>query len=563
MPLSAPKRESLLRYASRLADQLSSIRPTSIERLLPNILAAVARRIGVPHAHLYVVSGGDTGRQMVRMIAEWSEPPLNNGLASKVQYEPLALFAGAAHYITLQKGVTLFSSLGNDEFACSRTVSCILREVDCNGYEMIPILIHRNLRAIIAFAHDRGPEHLEDQSRSLIQLIGRLVISCWLIARREQRRQKGQKQWKKVADGACDFALRLDSSLTIQQVIAFREERPPDLQGLPLRDIVTPSSVAMLMDEMQKATESGDPRLTEFRAVAAGGQSSSYAVRIEPDSSRSGGDVLLYLTCNDRERAHKEEVQNLQSQLERAARLSMLGNIATEFAHQLAQPLQAVSNHMYTMRQRVQRKEYDPDRQLQSIARIETSLDHARTIIRDVREFLKKGETVRQKFCLRELIVRTMTLVQTQAEQKGIALKLDDARSQTEPLLVYADPGQVTHVLTNLMINAIEAMAEAKSENPLLRLKSTMTGNGVHSVVDVIDNGPGIPEDRLNAVFDRFFSTKSEGFGIGLAMCRDIVERQGGSISVRNNAGPGCTFTFTIPLYVQCDEDSCGDLTRD
>ncbi len=562
MTLSPSNKESLLRYASRLADQLSAIRPTSIERLLPNILAAVARRVGFPNAHLYVVGGRDSGRQMVRMIAEWPEPALANSLANKVQNEPLPLFAGAAHYVSLQKGVTLFSSLGNDEFACSRTVSCILREVGKNGYEMIPVLIHRNLRAIIAFAHDRGPEHLDDQSRSLIQLIGRLVISCWLIARREQRRQKGQKQWKKVADGACDFALRLDSRMIIQQVIAFREQRPPDLQGLPLREIVTPSSVAMLMDEMQKATESGDPRLTEFRALSAGGQSSSYAVRIEPDNSKSGGDVLLYLTCNDRERAHKEEVQNLQSQLERAARLSMLGNIATEFAHQLAQPLQAVSNHMFTMRQRVQRNEYDPDKQLQSIARIETSLEHARTIIRDVREFLKKGETVRQKFCLRELIEKTMTLLQTQAEQKGVALKLEDTRAPAEPLFVYADPGQVTHVVTNLIINALEAMSEGKCESPLLRLKLGMTGNSVHTVVDVIDNGPGIPEDRLDAVFDRFFSTKTEGFGIGLAMCRDIVERQGGSISVRNNVGPGCTFTFTIPLYVHCDEDSSGDLTR-
>lgn len=562
MPLSRSNKRSLLRYASRLADQLSAIRPTSIERLLPNILAGVARRIGVAHAHLYLVSGRDTSRQMVRMIAEWSVPPHEYEIKNKVQFEPLALFAGASHYVALQKGVTLFSSLGNDEFACSRTVSSLLREVDCNGYEMVPIMIHQNLRAIFAFAHDEGPEHLEGQTRALIQLIGRLVISCWLIARREQRRQKGQKQWKKVADGACDFALRLDSALTIQQVIAFRENRPPDLQGLRLRDIVTPSSVALLMEEMREAMESGDPRLTEFRAVSSNGQTSSYAVRIEPDSTCSGGDVLLYLTCNDRERSHKEEVQNLQSQLERAARLSMLGNIATEFAHQLAQPLQAVSNHMFTMRSRVQRGEYDSEKQLLSISRIEDCLEHARKIISDVREFLKKGEMVRQKMCLRELMEKTMMLVQSQAEQQGVALKSDDVSSKTEPLYVYADPGQVTHVLTNLMINAIEAMAEAKSPSPLLKLKSGTTGSRVHAIVDVIDNGPGIREDRLDAVFERFFSTKSEGFGIGLAMCRDIVERQGGSISVRNNAERGCTFTFTIPLYIQSEEDSSDDQTR-
>lgn len=561
MPLSSPKRESLLRYASRLADQLAAIRPTSIQRLLPNILAAVSKRIGVQHAHLYVVSGRLTPCPMVRMIAEWSETYQGPSLADKVKTEPLVSFAGADHYIVLQKGVTLFSGLGDGGFACSRTISCILREIDANGYVMIPIQIHQDLRAIIAFAHDHGEDHLEPQTRALIQLIGRLVIGCWLIARREQRRQKGQKQWKQVADGACDFAIQLDASQTIQQVIAFRERNPPDIRGLRLRDIVAPASIAPLMEEMEQATRSGDPRLTEFRALSAPGRTSSYAVRIEPDGS-GGGEVLLYLTSNDRERAHAEEVQNLRSQLDRAARLSMLGNIATEFAHQLAQPLQAVANHMFTMRSRVQRKEYDPEKQLQSIDRIEASLQHAREIIQGVRELLKNRKADRRKMCVRALIERTATLVQSQAESRGVTIQTDDIRSSTEPLNVFADAGQTTHVLTNLMINAMEALAEAQTPDARLTVRTGISPNSHLAFVDVIDNGPGISEEHRATVFDRFFSTKTEGFGIGLAMCRDIVERQGGTISVCNNPAGGCTFTFTIPLFVENCEDSGDDLTR-
>ncbi len=561
MPLSSPKRESLLRYASRLADQLAAIRPTSIQRLLPNILAAVSKRIGVQHAHLYVVSGRLTLCPMAGMIAEWSETYQGPSLADKVKTEPLVSFAGADHHIVLQKGVTLFSGLGDGGFACSRTISCILREIDANGYVMIPIQIHQDLRAIIAFAHDHGEDHLEPQTRALIQLIGRLVINCWLIARREQRRQKGHKQWKKVADGACDFAIQLDASQMIQHVIAFRERHPPDIRGLRLRDIVAPASIAPLMEEMEQATRSGDPRLTEFRALSAPGRTSSYAVRIEPDGS-GGGVVLLYLTSNERERAHAEEVQNLRSQLDRAARLSMLGNIATEFAHQLAQPLQAVANHMFTMRSRVQRKEYDPEKQLQSIDRIEASLQHAREIIQGVRELLKNRKADRRKMCVRALIERSATLVQSQAESRGVTIQTDDIRSSTEPLNVFADSGQTTHVLTNLMINAMEAMAEAQTPDARLTVRTGISPKPHLAFVDVIDNGPGISDEHRATVFDRFFSTKTEGFGIGLAMCRDIVERQGGTISVCNNPAGGCTFTFTIPLFVENCEDSGDDLTR-
>lgn len=561
MPLSAPKRDSLLRYASRLADQLAAIRPTSIQRLLPNILAAVSKRIGVQHAHLYIINGRRTSCPMVRMIAEWSEVYQGPPLADKVRTEPLTSFAGVDHHIFLQKDVTLFSGLGDGGYACSRTISCILREIGANGYVMIPIQIHQDLRAIIAFAHDHGQDHLERQTRALIQLIGRLVIGCWLIAKREQRRQKGQKQWKQVADGACDFAIQLDASQTIQQVIAFRERNPPDIRGLRLRDIVAPASIAPLMEEMEQATDSGDPRLTEFRAVSAPGRTSSYAVRIEPDGN-GGGEVLLYLTSNDRERAHAEEVQNLRSQLDRAARLSMLGNIATEFAHQLAQPLQAVSNHMFTMRERVKRDEYDPMKQLQSIDRIEASLQHAREIIEGVRELLKNRKADRRKICVRALIERTATLVQSQAESRGVTIRTDNVRSGIEPLYVFADAGQTTHVLTNLMINAMEAMAEAKTQDSRLTVRTEVMAKTHLAFVEVIDNGPGISEEYRASIFDRFFSTKSGGFGIGLAMCRDIVERQGGTISVSNNPDGGCTFRFTTPLFIENCDDSGEDLTR-
>ena len=105
-------------------------------------------------------------------------------------------------------------------------------------------------------------------------------------------------------------------------------------------------------------------------------------------------------------------------------------------------------------------------------------------------------------------------------------------------------------------------MAEARTPEARLTVRTGISPKPHLAFVDVIDNGPGISDEHRATVFDRFFSTKTEGFGIGLAMCRDIVERQGGTISVSNNPDGGCTFRFTIPLFIENSGDSDEDLTR-
>src|SRR5690606_13667817 len=112
--------------------------------------------------------------------------------------------------------------------------------------------------------------------------------------------------------------------------------------------------------------------------------------------------------------------------------------------------------------------------------------------------------------------------------------------------LVFVDRVQTTHVIINLLVNAIEACAEAGVPEPQITILPGPGSRTDRIVLEVSDNGPGLPPDRLESIFERFFTTKSEGFGIGLAICRDVIERQGGSIHARLNATGGCCFYFTL-----------------
>ena len=113
---------------------------------------------------------------------------------------------------------------------------------------------------------------------------------------------------------------------------------------------------------------------------------------------------------------------------------------------------------------------------------------------------------------------------------------------------MHVDRVQTTYVLINLLVNAIEACAQAETAEPEVRIQLRSHVTEKYLVLSVSDNGPGLPEGDPEKVFKRFFTTKKHGFGFGLAICRDVIERQRGKIQAKNNPGDGCTFTFSVLL---------------
>jgi len=554
MSEKSANREYLLKHASNVIDQLTLIRAQAVPQVLPSVLGTLGRQLSIPCVHLYTVSGRSEDTAMFSMAAEWTADERPE-VRSRLQREALRTLAGPELIHALLRGTSIFTHLETGKHACSRLISGLLRDLDLRGYELLPVILHRRLRGIVGLAHNEGADHLDSEQRSFVQLMGRVMASTWLSARREVRRQRDHRQWKRVADGACDFAIEVSHSLMITNVLAFREKRPPALRGLFLEDIVSNASKDNLLLEIRRAIDAGLPALTEFWSVNRNGELSSFSVRIEPEQSRNRVAANLYLTSNDRERAHAEEVQGLRTQLDRSARLGMLGNVATEFAHQLAQPLQAVMNHVYTLRNRIRGDDAGSVKQRQSLVQIEDCLTHASEIIDGVRHFLRNKGYQQEPIALHSLLARAVNLIQVQAEIVGIRLHLDPPPAENPDMQVFADSLQTLHVLMNLIINAIEAVSRLTPAEPCIRLAWSQSADKTHAVIKLSDNGPGVPPEILEKIFERFFTTREEGFGIGLALCRDIIEQQQGTICVANNKEGGCTVTFTLPVYA-ASEDS-------
>jgi two-component system sensor kinase FixL len=236
-------------------------------------------------------------------------------------------------------------------------------------------------------------------------------------------------------------------------------------------------------------------------------------------------------------------LQDLQSELAHVGRVSEMGTLASSLAHELNQPLTAVASFCESARDLLQG---DPDPE--TLASIREALDEAAKqavragqIVRRLRDFMSHGETERRVESLQRLINEANALALVGSREHGIDLQLSlDPRAD----LVFVDRIQVQQVLVNLIRNAIDAMVESPMRR--LSIRTARLGDG-YVQVTVADTGTGIADTIAAQLFQPFVTSKQTGMGIGLSICRTIVQAQGGRIWFEPDAGGGTAFHFTLP----------------
>jgi two-component system sensor kinase FixL len=234
-------------------------------------------------------------------------------------------------------------------------------------------------------------------------------------------------------------------------------------------------------------------------------------------------------------------LQELQSELVHVSRLSAMGEMASALAHELNQPLAAISNYMKGSR-RLLAGSADPN-----AAKIENALNRAAEqalragqIIRRLRDFVARGESERRVESVRKLVEESSALALVGAQQQGIRV-----RFRFDPTLdpVLADKVQIQQVLLNLIRNALEAM-EGREKRELL-ISTAPAGDGMIEI-SVADSGSGMAPEVTMQLFQPFVTTKRHGMGVGLSISRTIVESHGGQISCEPNPDGGTIFRFTL-----------------
>lgn len=261
------------------------------------------------------------------------------------------------------------------------------------------------------------------------------------------------------------------------------------------------------------------------------------------------------LDISDRKRV--EELNRQQEEkLQASARLATMGEIASMLAHELNQPLAAISSYTtgaLNVLGRAQDKGGAVDAGLLKPALEQASAQAQRAgqIIRSVHEFVKKREPLRQSVGIQSLLDGIQALIELQARQSYVSYQT----SIPEDLpAVLADRVMIEQVLLNLTRNAIEAMQHIPPQRRVLSVVAEYDAATAQVSVAVIDQGHGIPDDVAQRLFSPFFSTKAEGMGMGLNICRTAIEFHGGSLTYSPNPQGGTIFTFVLPAVTVATE---------
>lgn len=232
--------------------------------------------------------------------------------------------------------------------------------------------------------------------------------------------------------------------------------------------------------------------------------------------------------------------------LARTGRLVTLGEMASTLAHELNQPLGAIASYAAGSLNLLEAGRADPALLRPALEKLAAQARRAGLIIRRVQDFVKKREPRLVALDLAEIAQGAMGLMATEAREMRVRLHLE--QPATPPAAVMADRILLEQVLVNLIRNGMEAMAEADLRTEPLTLCLT-TEDGM-ARLEVIDSGPGIPAELAERLFDPFTSTKSQGMGMGLNICRSITEMLHGSLAHAPRPGGGTIFTLRLPLAI-------------
>jgi len=262
---------------------------------------------------------------------------------------------------------------------------------------------------------------------------------------------------------------------------------------------------------------------------------------IDAEGKHSGW-MASVLDITERKLA-EEMARQQQEKLQRTGRLITMGEMASTLAHELNQPLSAIASYTTGCLNRLSSGAFNADELHKALTKLGVQAQRAGQIIRRVHDFVRKSEPQFGQCSLNQVVADTVGFIEFDAKSRGVSIRVHP--SPANPM-VRADRILLEQVLLNLARNGIEAMAGTPERKR--RLALTVAAQDGQAVVAVADHGTGIPPEAAENLFQPFYTTKDEGMGMGLNICRSIVEYHQGRLWFEPNDGGGAVFRFSLPM---------------
>ena len=329
------------------------------------------------------------------------------------------------------------------------------------------------------------------------------------------------------------------------RIFGFDRATQPTVESVIQR--THPEDLGRVRDFIERAPRDAGDRELEHRLMMPDG-SVKYLRVVAHALGDEAGEVSFIGAVMDVSAAKRAEeaVHDAQAALAQVTRMATLGELTAWIAHEVSQPLTGVVTNGAACLRWLDRAVPALDEARSSVVEMISDAKRAADVVQRIRAIAKRTEPEKARLDINELIHDVARLVEREAAAYGASLDLE-----LEPALpaVIGDRVQLQQVMINLVINAFQAMSSTTDRPRELLIRSQRYGDG-RVLVAVVDSGIGIEAKNADKLFKTFFTTKPSGMGMGLSICRSIVEAHGGQVSAVNNAGLGATFQLILPSEV-------------
>jgi PAS domain S-box-containing protein len=381
-------------------------------------------------------------------------------------------------------------------------------------------------------------------------LLATLLVQIIRRRRAERALKESEERWRSVFETSAAGVAVLDkearfvaTNLAFQTMLGYSD---PELRTVSLVDLGFPDDrdvLRRLGDELRRGAYPRHDAVTQFRRRDGSAMwSHIYFSSILDNDSEPRLTIATALDITDH-KAAEEAARTAQSELAQATRLSAMGEMSASIAHEINQPLAAIVANGNAGLRWLANSAPDLDEVRATLKRIVSDGHRAGKVISGVRTLFKKNVQARGPIDVNDLIREVLSLVRGELESRRVTVETE--LGQLPPVI--ADRAQLQQVILNLITNAVDAM-DAVSDRPrVLRLRSERCEPG-KIMLTVHDSGPGIEKKNIHRIFEPFFTTKSNGTGMGLSICRSVVESHGGHLMASHGHPCGAVFQIVLPI---------------
>jgi PAS domain S-box-containing protein len=310
---------------------------------------------------------------------------------------------------------------------------------------------------------------------------------------------------------------------------------------------IHPKDRAFVEQTVDRAVHERSDLEVDYRIVLTDG-STRYLQSLGHPVISECGDLVEFvgtvMDVTERKRA-EEALREARAELAQVTRLMTMGELTASIAHEINQPLTAVVTSANACQRWLAGPMPNLDEARAAVARIARDGNRASDVIGRIRALVKKSATEQTELDINEVIQEVLGLLQNEIQKNRVALRMELTADLRR---ILGDRIQLQQVILNLVMNGIEAMSGAMERSRELLIRSRQLESD-KVLVAVQDSGIGIDPQNLEKIFDAFYTTKSQGMGMGLAISRSIIENHGGKLWAIPNDGPGATFQFTLLKY--------------